>query len=79
MKRIFDITSSLLVLLLIFPLFFILGLWIVLDSSGGIFYKQIRVGRDNKEFGLYKFRTMAVGSDKKGKLRLVTMIVELPR
>ena len=37
---------------------FLVAILIVLDSKGGIFYRQIRVGKDGKEFGLLKFRTM---------------------
>lgn len=48
------------------PLFLILSVWIKCDSSGPVFYRQIRVGRGNKDFQLYKFRSMRVGSDKKG-------------
>jgi lipopolysaccharide/colanic/teichoic acid biosynthesis glycosyltransferase len=65
-KRIFDLVSSLLVLLIFLPFFLLIAIWILLDSRGGIFYKQIRVGRNGKEFGLLKFRSMAVGSDKQG-------------
>ena len=39
-----------------------------MESKGGVFYKQVRVGKDNKDFFLYKFRPMRVGSDKKGLL-----------
>jgi lipopolysaccharide/colanic/teichoic acid biosynthesis glycosyltransferase len=46
----------------------LLGIWVSVDSRGGVFYKQSRVGRNSKDFKLYKFRTMAVGSDKKGLL-----------
>ena len=67
-KRIFDIIFSLLGLLLLSPLFIILAILVVLESPGGVFYKQIRVGRGNKDFGLYKFRSMHTGSDKKGLL-----------
>lgn len=43
-----------------------LAIWIKIDSSGPVFYKQIRVGRDNKDFMLYKFRSMRIGADKYG-------------
>lgn len=68
MKRLMDIFFSLIGLILLFPLFLIIGLIIVLDSKGGVFYKQTRVGKDGKDFKLFKFRSMAVGSDKKGLL-----------
>lgn len=66
MKRLFDIVASGCGLILLFPLFIILSIWIKFDSEGPIFYKQVRVGRYNKDFYLYKFRSMRVGSDKKG-------------
>ncbi|MFN3343324.1 MAG: sugar transferase, partial [Flavobacteriales bacterium] len=68
MKRIFDIISSLMVLLIGLPFFLLLALAIVIDSRGGIFYRQIRVGRNEKEFYLYKFRSMVSNADKKGQL-----------
>lgn len=58
--------SSILVLLILLPLFVIISGWILLDSRGGIFYKQIRVGKNGKEFSLLKFRSMSVGADKHG-------------
>ena len=66
MKRIFDVTASGLGLLLLSPLFLIVAIWIRLDSPGPVFYLQTRVGRYNKDFRLLKFRSMRVGSDKKG-------------
>lgn len=66
MIRFFDIFFSAFGLIILSPFFIIISLWIVLDSKGGIFYKQIRVGKNNIDFRLYKFRSMAVGSDKKG-------------
>lgn len=64
MKRIFDIISSGLGLLVLSLLFIILALWIKLDSKGPVFYRQVRVGKDNKDFRIFKFRSMRVGSDK---------------
>ncbi len=66
MKRLFDIIASGCGLIVLSPLFIILAIWIKLDSKGPIFYKQSRVGQYNKDFLLYKFRSMRVGSDKKG-------------
>ena len=66
MKRIFDILLSGIGLLLLSPLFFVLSLWIKSDSPGPVFYKQRRVGRGNQDFVLYKFRSMAIGADRKG-------------
>lgn len=66
MKRIFDVIASGFGLLVLSPLFLILAIWIKLDSSGPVFYRQIRVGRNNKDFKIFKFRSMRVGSDKHG-------------
>ncbi len=66
MKRLFDITASGLGLLVLSPLFLVLAVWIKLDSPGPVFYRQVRVGCGNKDFRLFKFRSMRVGSDKKG-------------
>ena len=66
MKRLFDMLASGIGLIVLSPLFLILAVWIKLDSKGPVFYKQVRVGRGNKDFYLYKFRSMRVGADKKG-------------
>lgn len=68
MKRFLDIVSSLIVLILLSPLWLVIALLIVCESRGGVFYRQIRVGKDNRDFYLYKFRTMRPDSDKKGLL-----------
>ena len=68
MKRFLDIVSSVLVLLLLLPVWLIIAIAIVAESRGGVFYKQIRVGKANRDFYLYKFRTMRTGADKKGLL-----------
>lgn len=67
-KRLFDIIFSILGLLISLPVFIVLSVWITLDSKGGIFYLQERIGKNFKPFKLYKFRSMYVGSDKKGLL-----------
>lgn len=67
-KRIFDIFFSLGGLVLLLPFFLIIAIAIIIDSRGGVFYRQKRVGKDGIEFGLWKFRTMFSGSDKKGLL-----------
>lgn len=68
MKRLFDIVCSFFGLVILSPLFIFLSLWVGLSSRGGVFYKQRRVGLNGRDFTLYKFRSMAVGSDKKGLL-----------
>ena len=64
MKRLFDIVASGLGLLVLCPLFLILAVWIKLDSKGPVFYRQVRVGLHNKDFRIFKFRSMRVGADK---------------
>lgn len=65
-KRLFDIVASGCGLLVLSPLFVVLAIWIKLDSKGPVFYRQVRVGRNNKDFKLFKFRSMRVGADKQG-------------
>ena len=64
MKRLFDIVASGLGLIVLSPLFLVIAIWIKLDSKGPIFYRQVRVGRYNRDFRIFKFRSMRVGSDK---------------
>ena len=64
MKRLFDILASGLGLLILCPLFIILSILIKIDSKGPVFYRQVRVGRNNKDFSIFKLRSMHVGSDK---------------
>lgn len=70
LKRCFDIVCSAIGLILLCPLFVIVAIWIKLDSEGPVFYRQVRVGRKNKDFRIYKFRSMAVDSDKKGLITI---------
>lgn len=64
MKRLFDIFFSILGLVVLSPLFLVVAVWIKLDSRGPVFYRQVRVGRHNRDFRIFKFRSMRVGSDK---------------
>ena len=64
MKRVFDIVASGLGLIVLSPLFLVLAIWIKLDSNGPVFYRQVRVGYKNKDFRIFKFRSMRVGADK---------------
>jgi lipopolysaccharide/colanic/teichoic acid biosynthesis glycosyltransferase len=66
----FDLFFSTIGLVLLSPFFLIISLWVKLDSKGPVFYKQIRVGKNAKDFNLLKFRTMEIGSDKKGLLTI---------
>jgi lipopolysaccharide/colanic/teichoic acid biosynthesis glycosyltransferase len=67
-KRLFDMFFSGIGLISLFPFFLILSLIISIDSKGGVFYKQVRVGKDGLDFSLFKFRSMRVDSDKLGLL-----------
>jgi lipopolysaccharide/colanic/teichoic acid biosynthesis glycosyltransferase len=69
-KRIFDIISSLFGLVLFSPFFIIIAVFIVIDSKGGVFFIQQRVGKNNVDFNLLKFRTMKVDSEKQGQLTI---------
>lgn len=62
MKRIVDFITSLILIIILSPLLIIISLIIKLTSRGPVFFKQKRIGKDNNEFMLYKFRTMKVGT-----------------
>ena len=64
MKRLFDIVASGCGLLVLSPVFLVVAIWIKLDSHGPVFYRQMRVGYKNKDFQIFKFRSMRIGSDK---------------
>jgi lipopolysaccharide/colanic/teichoic acid biosynthesis glycosyltransferase len=68
MKRLFDILFSLFILLLFLPFGLIISILILLESRGGIFYKQERIGKNGVSFKLMKFRSMRTDADKSGKL-----------
>jgi lipopolysaccharide/colanic/teichoic acid biosynthesis glycosyltransferase len=67
-KRIFDLFFSFFGLVVLLPLFLIISLCILVDSKGKLFYKQLRVGKNDRDFYLYKFRTMVSHADKNGLL-----------
>ena len=64
LKRIFDIVSSLFGLIVLSPFMLIIAILIKLDSKGPIFFKQVRVTKNGREFKIFKYRTMKIGSDK---------------
>ena len=66
LKRIFDVTVSAVMLLLLSPVFLILAIAIKLDSPGPVFYRQIRVTQYGKTFRIFKFRSMVTNADKIG-------------
>ena len=65
-KRLFDITLSLLALVLLCPLLLAVALWVRLDSQGPVLFRQQRVGRGGRLFGILKFRTMQVNAEAAG-------------
>ena len=67
-KRLGDIFASLLLLLIAGPLLIIVAIWIKLSSQGGVFFSQVRTGRNNCPFRIYKFRTMIQDSENCGPL-----------
>ncbi|MBD5554141.1 MAG: sugar transferase [Roseburia sp.] len=65
-KRIFDIVMSVILLVILSPLFLFLSIWIKLDSSGPVFFRQERVTQYGRRFRIFKFRTMVHNADKIG-------------
>lgn len=66
LKRLFDIVVSLIMLLILSPVFLILAIAIKLDTEGPVFYRQVRVTQYGKEFRIFKFRTMVNNADRIG-------------
>ncbi len=64
MKRTFDFSVALSVLILILPVLVVLAIAIRLDSEGPVFFKQVRIGENGKTFKMYKFRSMVVNAEK---------------
>jgi lipopolysaccharide/colanic/teichoic acid biosynthesis glycosyltransferase len=70
MIRLYDILISFLLIVLLSPLLILISIVISLDSRGGIFYRQVRVGRYGRDFLLLKFRTMHKDADRLGGLTI---------
>lgn len=68
LKRAIDIVLSTFGIAVLSPVLLVIALAIVMDSKGGVFYRQVRVGRNGKEFRIFKFRTMISDADKRGLL-----------
>jgi len=68
MKRVFDILFALIVLICFLPIGILLSLWILLESRGGVFFLQNRVGKDGVSFQLLKFRSMHVNAEAQGRI-----------
>ncbi|MDG1260900.1 MAG: sugar transferase [Flavobacteriales bacterium] len=68
MKRLFDIIASLTGMILLFPFFIVISIWIVIDDGAPVFFKQTRVGKDEVPFQLFKFRSMYKDAESRGQL-----------
>lgn len=67
-KRLFDISLSLVLIIILSPVILIISIWVKLDSKGPVFYRQKRITQYGKVFRIFKFRTMIVDADKVGSL-----------
>lgn len=65
-KRLFDIILSFILLIILFPVFLVISIFIKIDSKGPVLFKQTRVTQYGRRFEIYKFRTMVKDADKKG-------------
>ncbi len=65
-KRLFDIFFSIIGLVILSPVFLLISIWIKVDSEGPVFFRQRRVGLNQKDFFIHKFRTMYVDAEKRG-------------
>lgn len=93
LKRLIDLILSLIALILLLPLFILVAIFIKIDSTGPVFYNQIRVGKNIHDFKLWKFRSMrksntnqsliTIGNDERitkvGKLLRRYKLDELPQ
>ncbi len=66
--RFFDVLFSLCGLIVLFPFFLIISIFIIINSRGGIFFLQSRVGMGNNDFRIWKFRTMKKDSERLGQI-----------
>ncbi|WP_346848701.1 MULTISPECIES: exopolysaccharide biosynthesis polyprenyl glycosylphosphotransferase [unclassified Clostridium] len=70
LKRVFDMILSIIGILLLSPIYLIIAIAIKLDSKGPVLFKQVRVGKDRKNFTIYKFRTMVISAESKRELQI---------
>lgn len=66
-KRLFDLVFTIPGIMLLSPLLFICAIWVKIDSQGGIFFRQVRIGKNGVPFRIFKFRTMVVDAEKHGR------------
>jgi lipopolysaccharide/colanic/teichoic acid biosynthesis glycosyltransferase len=72
LKRSFDLLASTIGLVILFPFFIVIALWIKRDSKGPVFFRQVRIGRFGIPFRIHKFRTMSLNSEALGRLTVGT-------
>ena len=77
--RFFDLLFSLIGLIVLSPFFLLIALLIIIESKGGVFYRQSRVGKDGFDFILYKFRSMQTGAEKHGQITTGKHIMSITR
>ena len=65
-KRLFDVVSSFCAIIILSPLWIVVGIWIKCDSTGPILFKQNRRTKDGRIFNMWKFRSMVVNSENMG-------------
>ena len=66
LKRVFDVIVSLIMLIILLPVFIILGIAIKIDSKGPVFFRQERITQYGRTFRIFKFRTMVNNAEKLG-------------
>ena len=66
LKKSFDLCMSIVLLIVLMPFMVGISIWIKLDSRGPVFYRQVRVTANNKDFRVFKFRTMVQNADQIG-------------
>jgi lipopolysaccharide/colanic/teichoic acid biosynthesis glycosyltransferase len=79
MKRLFDILFSGVMLLLFLPVFIVIATAISIDSRGGVFFGQVRVGKDGVNFRMWKFRTMRPQAEQSGQLTVGSSDIRITR
>lgn len=75
-KRCVDLFFSSIALIFLLPVFLVIGVLIKLTSPGPVFFRQKRIGYRNKEFTIYKFRTMFVNADEKTHINYVKQLMK---